>query len=163
MKLVYRIEDKFYWIHNFLPITEYKLIHNKVFKDRKKLNYNSTKNTWQKQLIDNLNAPDKVAVTDNDFDYDLEDFISVMIQITKEQLTAIVTDELETAVRNATQGMISQAIYNQLGATGALERMVAEAMQTANEGGLIQAIVNDEVDRALAARLPMMIVGGLGR
>jgi hypothetical protein len=44
MKLVYRIEDKFYWIHNFLPITEYKLIHNKVFKDRKKLNYNSKKN-----------------------------------------------------------------------------------------------------------------------
>jgi hypothetical protein len=38
MKLVYRIEDKFYWIHNFLPINEYKLIHNKVFKDRKKLN-----------------------------------------------------------------------------------------------------------------------------
>ena len=89
--------------------------------------------------------------------------MSVMIQITKEQLTAIVTDELETAVRNATQGMSSQAIYNQLGATGALDRMGAEAMQSANEGGLIQAIVNDEVDRALAARLPMMIVGGLGR
>jgi hypothetical protein len=69
MKLVYSIEDKFYWIHNFLPITEYKLIHNKVFKDRKKLNYNSTKNTWQKQLIDNINAPNKVSVKDNDFDF----------------------------------------------------------------------------------------------
>ena len=69
MKLVYRIEDKFFWIHNFLPENEYKLIHNKVFKERKKLNYNSTKNTWQKQLIDNLNAPDKVSVKDNDFDF----------------------------------------------------------------------------------------------
>jgi hypothetical protein len=69
MKLVYSIEDKFYWIHNFLPITEYKLIHNKVFKNRKKLNYNSTKNTWQKQLIDNINAPNKVSVKDNDFDF----------------------------------------------------------------------------------------------
>ena len=33
MKLVYNVEDKLFWIHNFLPNTQYKRIHDGIFKD----------------------------------------------------------------------------------------------------------------------------------
>jgi hypothetical protein len=62
MKLVSSIEDKFYWIHNFLPNHEYKRIHNEIFKERKKLNYQDSSKTWNSLLINNLTPPNKLKV-----------------------------------------------------------------------------------------------------
>jgi hypothetical protein len=46
MKLIYNLEDKLFWIHNFLPNHEYKRIHNEIFKERKKLKYENSSKTW---------------------------------------------------------------------------------------------------------------------
>jgi hypothetical protein len=48
MKLIYNLEDKLFWIHNFLPNHEYKRIHNEIFKERKKLKYQDSSKTWTK-------------------------------------------------------------------------------------------------------------------
>ena len=43
MNLVYQLEDKLFWIHNFLPQSFYKDLHNLVFKGHKKVSQDSSK------------------------------------------------------------------------------------------------------------------------
>jgi Rps23 Pro-64 3,4-dihydroxylase Tpa1-like proline 4-hydroxylase len=69
MKLVSSIEDKFYWIHNFLPNHEYKRIHNEIFKERKKLNYQDSSKTWNSLLINNLTPPNKLKINSSYFNF----------------------------------------------------------------------------------------------
>ena len=69
MKLVYNYEDKLFWIHNFLPNHEYKRIHNEVFKERKKINYEDSAKDWQKKLLNNLTPPNKIEINPDYFNF----------------------------------------------------------------------------------------------
>jgi len=69
MKLVYHLEDRLFWIHNFLPNHEYQRIHNEMFKERKKLKYQNTNTTWKKILIDNLNEPTRLDIDPSYFNF----------------------------------------------------------------------------------------------
>lgn len=69
MRLVYQLEDKLFWIQNFLPNHEYKRIHNEMFKERKKLRYENTKETWNKGLINNLKPPTKLVIDPSYFNF----------------------------------------------------------------------------------------------
>jgi Rps23 Pro-64 3,4-dihydroxylase Tpa1-like proline 4-hydroxylase len=70
MKLIYNLEDKLFYIQNFLPNHEYKRIHNEIFKEAKKLKYleNASK-TWNKQLLNNLETPKRVEINENYFKF----------------------------------------------------------------------------------------------
>ena len=70
MKLVYNLEDKLFYIQNFLPNHEYKRIHNEVFKSRKQLKYNKVDTYWEKELINNLkNIPKTVTIKQEYFNF----------------------------------------------------------------------------------------------
>jgi len=63
MNLVHKIEDKFFWIHNFLPLDVYTEIHNKIFKSHRMIK-EQVKKEWQKGLIENLNSPKRFKIHD---------------------------------------------------------------------------------------------------
>lgn len=63
MKLVYRLEDKLFWIHNFLPQKFYKELHTMVFKNHRQVD-DEVKNSWEKNLIQNLESPFKFRLAD---------------------------------------------------------------------------------------------------
>ena len=69
MKLIYKLEDKLFWVHNFLPNHEYKRIHNEIFKERKKLKYQDSSKTWNSLLINNLNAPNRLDIDPSYFNF----------------------------------------------------------------------------------------------
>jgi Rps23 Pro-64 3,4-dihydroxylase Tpa1-like proline 4-hydroxylase len=69
MKLVYNLENKLFWIHNFLPNHEYKRIHNEIFKERKKLKYQDSNKIWQDSLTDNLIAPHRLVIDSSYFNF----------------------------------------------------------------------------------------------
>jgi Rps23 Pro-64 3,4-dihydroxylase Tpa1-like proline 4-hydroxylase len=69
MKLVFNLEDKLFWIHNFLPNAQYKKIHNGIFKERNILNYKSVKDEWDKDLIKNIGFPDKIDIDPSYFKF----------------------------------------------------------------------------------------------
>lgn len=59
MKLEYSIPGKLWWISNFLDMKTYKIIHNKIFKDRKKINLHSVKDIWGKELYEGIQTKPK--------------------------------------------------------------------------------------------------------
>jgi Rps23 Pro-64 3,4-dihydroxylase Tpa1-like proline 4-hydroxylase len=67
MKLIYNIEDKFFWIHNFLPNHEYERIHNAIFKENKKIKYEDSSKTWETKLINNLTSPNRIDINSSYF------------------------------------------------------------------------------------------------
>jgi Rps23 Pro-64 3,4-dihydroxylase Tpa1-like proline 4-hydroxylase len=69
MKLIYNLEDKLFWIHNFLPNYEYKRIHNEIFKERKNLKYQNSNKTWHKELINNLTPPNRLDINSSYFNF----------------------------------------------------------------------------------------------
>ena len=69
MKLIYNLEDKLFWIHNFLPNHEYKRIHNEIFKERKKLKYQDSSKTWDHKLTDNLVPPNRLDISPSYFNF----------------------------------------------------------------------------------------------
>ena len=70
MKLIYNLEDKLFYIQNFLPHHEYKRIHNEIFKQYKKLEYlEEASKSWQKSLLDNLETPKRVTIHENYFKF----------------------------------------------------------------------------------------------
>jgi hypothetical protein len=69
MKLIYSLEDNLFWIHDFLPPHEYKRIHDEVFKQRKKLKYQDSSETWQNSLINNLTPPNRLDINPSYFDF----------------------------------------------------------------------------------------------
>jgi hypothetical protein len=69
MKLIYKLEDKLFWIHNFLPNHEYKRIHNEIFKERKKLKYENSSKTWHNTLTNNLTPPNRLDIDPNYFNF----------------------------------------------------------------------------------------------
>jgi hypothetical protein len=66
MKLAYSIPGKIWWIRNFLSYDMYKKIHNTVIKDRKHLNFETSKNVWPDNLNKNSGAP-LIKKIDNDY------------------------------------------------------------------------------------------------
>jgi len=70
MKLIYKLEDKLFYIQNFLPNHEYKRLHNEIFKEYKKLEYlEEASKSWHKDLLDNLETPQKVKIHENYFKF----------------------------------------------------------------------------------------------
>lgn len=70
MKLVYNLEDKLFYIQNFLPNHEYKRIHNEVFKQYKKLEYlEEASKSWKKSLLNNLETPKIVEINETYFKF----------------------------------------------------------------------------------------------
>jgi len=70
MKLIYSIEDKLFYIQNFLPNHEYKRLHNEIFKGYKKLNYlEDASKTWENDLLNNLQSPKRVQIHENYFKF----------------------------------------------------------------------------------------------
>lgn len=63
MNLVYQLEDKLFWIHNFLPQSFYKDLHNLVFKGHKKVSQDSSK-VWEHELHDGLKPVERMDVAD---------------------------------------------------------------------------------------------------
>ena len=63
MKLVYTIPNKLWWIQDFLEHDMYKGIHNAIIRERKQINLKSAEGVWDNRLIKNLNAPDRVEVS----------------------------------------------------------------------------------------------------
>ena len=51
MELGFSIPGKLWWIKNFLSYDMYKGIHNSVIKDRKRIELETSKGTWPKDLI----------------------------------------------------------------------------------------------------------------
>lgn len=70
MKLIYNLEDRLFYVQNFLPHHEYKRIHNEIFKQYKKLNcLVDASKSWQKNLLVNLETPKKVEINENYFKF----------------------------------------------------------------------------------------------
>ena len=70
MKLVYNLEDKLFYIQNFLPNHEYKRLHNEIFKEYKKLEYlHEASESWDKNLLNNLSTPQRVMIHENYFKF----------------------------------------------------------------------------------------------
>ena len=70
MKLIYNLEDKLFYIQNFLPDYEYKRIHNEIFKEAKKLIYlEDASKTWKKFLLNNLKSPKRIEINENYFQF----------------------------------------------------------------------------------------------
>jgi len=63
MKLIYNIPDKLWWIHDFLDKDHYKTIHNSIIKERRDINLQSAIDVWDKNLHNNLVAPQRVDVS----------------------------------------------------------------------------------------------------
>ena len=63
MKLSYSIPGKVWWITNFLDYHMYKGIHNAIIKERKDINLHSSKGVWSKDLINNIEPPMRVEVS----------------------------------------------------------------------------------------------------
>ncbi len=62
MNLQYSIPGKLWWIKNFLNYGTYKKIQNAVIKERKQINLNTVKGSWNDALINNLVPPLKTEV-----------------------------------------------------------------------------------------------------
>jgi Rps23 Pro-64 3,4-dihydroxylase Tpa1-like proline 4-hydroxylase len=62
MKLIYSIPDKLYYIQNFLDYPTYKKIHSSIIKERKNINFHSSKGIWSKDLIENIIPPKKIEI-----------------------------------------------------------------------------------------------------
>jgi hypothetical protein len=70
MKLIYNLEDKLFYIQNFLPNHEYKRLHNEIFKEVKKLKYlEDASKLWPKNLLNNLETPKSVLISENYFKF----------------------------------------------------------------------------------------------
>ena len=70
MKLIYNLEDKLFYIQNFLPNHEYKRIHNEIFKEAKKLaSLEDASKSWEKSLLNNLKTPKRVQIHENYFKF----------------------------------------------------------------------------------------------
>lgn len=70
MKLIYNLEDKLFYVQNFLPNHEYKRLHNEIFKGYKKLNYlEDASNLWESNLLNNLQTPQRVQISENYFKF----------------------------------------------------------------------------------------------
>jgi hypothetical protein len=70
MKLVYNLENKLFYIQNFLPNHEYKRLHNEIFKEVKKLELlEKASISWPKDLLNNLETPKKVKINENYFKF----------------------------------------------------------------------------------------------
>lgn len=76
MKLIYSISDKLYYIQNFLNPNAYKNIHRAIIKQRKNINLQSSKNIWSEYLINNIDAPFRVEVSN----YEPFDMIKTLVQ-----------------------------------------------------------------------------------
>ena len=59
MNLAYRLEDKLFWIHNFLPQEFYKQLHSMVFKGHKIINKSATE-VWNEELLTNLKVAQRL-------------------------------------------------------------------------------------------------------
>ena len=62
MNLQYSIPGKLWWIKNFLSYDMYKGIHNAIIKERKQINLNTVKGSWNDTLINNLVPPLKTEI-----------------------------------------------------------------------------------------------------
>ena len=70
MKLIFNLEDKLFYIQNFLPNHEYKRLHNEIFKEYDKLKYlEDASKSWETNLLDNLKSPKKVKINENYFKF----------------------------------------------------------------------------------------------
>jgi len=70
MKLVYNLENKLFYIKNFLPDHEYKRLHNEIFKEYKKLEFfEEASKSWEKNLLDNLKTPRRFQINENHFKF----------------------------------------------------------------------------------------------
>jgi Rps23 Pro-64 3,4-dihydroxylase Tpa1-like proline 4-hydroxylase len=68
MKLIYNLEDKLFYIQNFLPNHEYKRLHNDIFKEHKKLKFLENAK-WKKGLLNNLETPKRVEINETYFKF----------------------------------------------------------------------------------------------
>ena len=62
MKLSCSIPGQLYWITNFLDYNMYKGIHDAIIKERKKINFHTSKGSWSEDLTSNIVAPKRVTV-----------------------------------------------------------------------------------------------------
>jgi Rps23 Pro-64 3,4-dihydroxylase Tpa1-like proline 4-hydroxylase len=70
MKLIYNLEDKLFYIQNFLPNHEYKRLHNEIFKEAKNLEYlEDASKSWSKNLLNNLETPKRVEINESYFKF----------------------------------------------------------------------------------------------
>ena len=66
MKLIYNLENKLFYIQNFLPNHEYKRIHNDIFKHYKKLDHlEKASKAWPAFLLQNLETPERVKINED--------------------------------------------------------------------------------------------------
>lgn len=63
MNLAYRLEDKLFWVHNFLPQRFYKELHDMVFKSHKEVN-KSADEIWSDGLLKNLKVPQRLNLNE---------------------------------------------------------------------------------------------------
>ena len=63
MKLSYSIPGKIWWITNFLDYNLYKGIHDAIIRERKKINLHTSKGVWSNDLINNIEPPMRVGVS----------------------------------------------------------------------------------------------------
>ena len=70
MKLIYNLEDKLFYIQNFLPNHEYKRLHNEIFKEYSELEYlHDASRSWGKDLLNNLETPKRITIHESYFKY----------------------------------------------------------------------------------------------
>jgi len=70
MKLVYNLENKLFYIQNFLPSHEYKRLHNEIFSKFNKLEHlENASNLWEKTLLENLSSPKRVQINESYFKF----------------------------------------------------------------------------------------------
>lgn len=70
MKLIYNLENKLFYIQNFLPNHEYKRIHNDIFKHYKKLDHlEKASKAWPTFLLHNLETPERVGINEDYFKF----------------------------------------------------------------------------------------------
>ena len=63
MKLSYSIPGKIWWITNFLDYNFYKGIHDAIIKERESINLHTSKGVWNDDLINNIEPPMRVGVS----------------------------------------------------------------------------------------------------
>jgi Rps23 Pro-64 3,4-dihydroxylase Tpa1-like proline 4-hydroxylase len=68
MKLIYNLDNKLFYIQNFLPNHEYKRLHNEIFKEHKKLKFLENAK-WEKGLLNNLETPKRVEINETYFKF----------------------------------------------------------------------------------------------
>ena len=90
MRLVYRLEDKLFWIHNFLPNNFYKELHDMIFKSHRDV-IESADKTWNKVLLQNVKSPQRLRVSDT-FNKQYTTLLKhqLFINLTKQNISFIV-------------------------------------------------------------------------